>query len=735
MSVNRITRNEQFGVNFVKSHADVYEIETGRVIFSAFDKNGLKYVQFSRVTDNVNVNAMVINTEINDRNTELCELWHKRTGHISAKYLRELMNNANNIPKLKISDKMFRECIVCAEAKSTRLPHNKIRKKPTRRFEILCSDILDMNELSYDGKKYVITFTDAFSGYIRIVPIEKKSEITLQFSRYHKRLENQFKNEPVTILRTDNAKEYIAGDMELYCDQTGITIDSGAPYSPELNGLSERKNRVIIEKTRSLLIESGLASNKWSLAIRVVEYLMNRTPTKTNLEMKTPYEIIYGTKPDRSNLRVFGCVGMVHIPKETRTKLKSVAGNKLVPTSSEKILVGYTSTGYEFLDPKTEKVIVSRDVIFIENKRYENTKISTTITPDVDEDITEEEVRALGDHTYALYAFSTARKSFQKNLRKLSDNIPKTYQQAMKSEFKEDWIGAINREFNSHEENETWEVIPRRSNVNLLQTKWVFSIKYDEQGNEIAKARLVAIGCNDVNEYVMQDTYSPVCPIDIIRFILSITVERGYQIVAMDITTAFLYGSIDKEIHIRIPAGIELDSNKYMMRLKKSLYGLKISSKKWYETLKNVIERANYVMSNAERCLFYRKEGADIAILVTYVDDLLLVSNSEKLIEETQINLKSHFKIKIQHNPTTFVGLELYYDREEKTLQLSQINYINRMIEVFEIGDQLPQGTRMETKLDIPKSNVPNDDLEFRGYIGAFVIRSSFYETRCDGGC
>jgi len=131
-------------------------------------------------------------------------------------------------------------------------------------------DIYDFGEHSHDQKKLIVTFRDIMSGYIRIIPIKKKDEVAHNFAQYHKEMQNKVEAR-VAYLRCDKAKEFISGDLEIYCKQSGITTDSGIRYSPELNGTSERKNRVIIEKVRALLFQADFPSNYWTYAIQVTE--------------------------------------------------------------------------------------------------------------------------------------------------------------------------------------------------------------------------------------------------------------------------------------------------------------------------------------------------------------------------------------------------------------------------------------------------------------------------------
>jgi len=209
-------------------------------------------------------------------------LWHRRLSHCSAMYLREIMRKSKVLLQIKFSDDVFRKCKVCAEAKAKRSSHKSKRTPPKRKFEVISSYILDPECVAYDGKKLTVTFTDVFSGHVRFNPINKKSEVPTMFARFHKKVSNRFPDCPIAELQCDNAPEYTKGEMELYCNQTGIDIESGCPYVPEFDGTSERKGLDIIEKMRTLLIDAGMAPNMWPYAIKVIEYLMNRIPTETN---------------------------------------------------------------------------------------------------------------------------------------------------------------------------------------------------------------------------------------------------------------------------------------------------------------------------------------------------------------------------------------------------------------------------------------------------------------------
>ena len=117
-----------------------------------------------------------------------------------------------------------------------------------------------------------------------------------------------------------------------------------------------RANRTLMETVRCMLHYAGLSVQLWAEALATAVHLKNRSPTSCFGEV-TPYERWWKQKPDVSNLRVFGCVAYMHIPKEKRMKLEK--------KSTKCIFIGYTeqSKGYKLLDPVQNKMFRSRDVI------------------------------------------------------------------------------------------------------------------------------------------------------------------------------------------------------------------------------------------------------------------------------------------------------------------------------------------------------------------------------------
>jgi len=139
----------------------------------------------------------------------------------------------------------------------------------------------------------------------------------------------------------------------------GILRKYSCSYSPQHNGVAERKNMHIVEITRAMLNEKNLPNYFWAEAVGTAVYIMNRTPTVTVHGM-TPEEKFTGKKPNVSHLRVFGCNAYVHVLDEKRSKLD--------PKAKKCIFIGYSlkQKGYRCFNLSIRKLQVSKDVVFDE---------------------------------------------------------------------------------------------------------------------------------------------------------------------------------------------------------------------------------------------------------------------------------------------------------------------------------------------------------------------------------
>ena len=165
----------------------------------------------------------------------------------------------------------------------------------------------------------------------------------------------------VRAIRSDHGTEFENAKMLTFCRERGITHNFSAPYTPQQNGVVERKNRTLQDMSRTMLLSSGLAPTYWAEAVNTAFYIINRSMLLPILD-KTPYELIKGIPPNISHLRTFGCKCFVH------NNGKDNLG-KFDPRSDEAIFLGYSSSSkaYKVLNTRTQKFEESVHVVFNEN--------------------------------------------------------------------------------------------------------------------------------------------------------------------------------------------------------------------------------------------------------------------------------------------------------------------------------------------------------------------------------
>jgi Reverse transcriptase (RNA-dependent DNA polymerase) len=164
------------------------------------------------------------------------------------------------------------------------------------------------------------------------------------------------------------------------------------------------------------------------------------------------------------------------------------------------------------------------------------------------------------------------------------------------------WKDALKAELDSLEKRNIFGlVILTPKNINLVYYKWVFAIKRNEK-NEIVryKARLVAHGFTQIPGVDYEETYSPVVDAMTLRFLISLIITENLQMRLMDVVTAYLYGSVDNDIYMKVPEGLKC------LKLKRSLYGLKQSGRMWYNRLSEYIIKEGYKSNIISPCVFIK---------------------------------------------------------------------------------------------------------------------------------
>lgn len=713
------------------------------------------------------------------------DLWHNRLGHISkTKFLqiqkKNMMGDMRLIKNVHPSNDI---CEFCLIGKQTRKSHNVQKDKShiTRPLFVIHSDVCGkFKPESINRENYMVTFIDDYTHYCVCYLIKLKSEVISCFKDFVEKSEAHFDGKRVAHLYCDNGGEYISNDMKEFCSNKGIQYHLTAPHTPQQNGIAERMNRTIVEKTRSILHYSKLPKSFWSEAMRTSVFLINRSPTKANQDNKTPYEMWNSRKPTLTFLRIFGSTAFVHNKNMTR---------KLDSKTIKGIFVGYEPSGYKVWLPKERRYVVSCDVEFDEFN-FLNTRPSSSSglneldnsmnhlseedsRPDLvdsvvdfqlgdvptdsssnpmrsrlnvnersignhdDEDvhtnegINENEIRPgqardqvdthndfetveaqganeltdmpgtsneLNDDDYE----SSRRSKRPRNMNYINEKyndfvmscsnyeIPRNFLMISTSNQKKEWLQAITNELDSHRINNTWTLVKKPNNCNIVDCKWVFTIKTDEHGNPFKfKARLVARGFSQQHKIDYDETFAPVSSMPSFRIIIAIANKYNLMVHHMDVKTAFLNGELKEEIYMKVPEGVKNPENK-VCKLNKAIYGLKQAAKCWYDKFDKVIRDFGFVASGKDTCV-YMKKGAtqnQTIYLVLYVDDLLIVTGDVNLMDELKNYLMNCFRMTDLKEIRFFLGIKI--ERTENKITLDQTGYINTVLKRFNMSDCNP---------------------------------------------
>lgn len=725
------------------------------------------------------------------------DLWHRRLGHINYDSLqrmkRGLVSGIEYVEPPKSNDK----CRICAIGKQTRLPFSKSGSRASDLLEVVHSDICGpMEEESLGGSRYYLSFTDDKSRRIFVYFLKEKSGecVFNAFEEFRCMAERQTGKKLKTI-RTDNGKEFTNRKLEDHLKRLGIRHQTTADYTPEQNGLAERVNRTIVERARCMLYEAGLPKSFWAEATATAVYLVNRSPTKGH--STTPEEMWSGWKPNLAHVRVFGSKVMAHVPKPKRKKWDAKAFDCILTGFDEE------TKAYRLWDPKSRKIVKSRDVTFISEagekssssqskqfaapeRKFVRLDLSDSlpaqgpmpvvpepvpVVPEANDasDVEEDDPVAVEDSSFeddlidppicdvtssALPPRSTSNPPESQALRRsgrerylpgklrdfffpnsglssdrFSDNQPnsdvnmdagtnrdrpgpgpgasgqqqglaarrqppargdpRTSSEALNGPKAKLWKQAMDEEYLSQMEHDTWELVELPPDRKAIGCKWLYKTKEDEKGNIVRhKARLVAQGFNQKPGVDFDEVFAPVAKQVTLRTLLTVASQRQMVVKHMDVKTAYLHGKLDETIYMRQPEGYAMGGPNTVCLLKRSIYGLKQSARVWNRHVDAVFRKLGFKPSSADPCLYVRKRGNTYTYVLIYVDDMLVVCKTEEEFNGIHQALRQHFDVTSLGDVRHFLGIEI--ERDGNGFVLNQGRYILKLAERFGLENAKP---------------------------------------------
>ena len=657
------------------------------------------------------------------RRSDTGDLWHARLGHVNYSKLKIMMQKSmlKGLPQLEINHEIV--CAGCQYGKAHQLPYKDSKFKAKEPLELVHSDLLGkIKQPSTRGYQYLITFIDDFSRYVWVYFLKHKDEALEKFKEFKTTVEREL-GKKIKCLRTDNGGEYTSIEFNNYLKELNIRRQLTCAKTPQQNGVAERKNRHLAEICRSLLHAKNVDTRFWAECMKTTVYVTNRLP-QPRLDFLSPFQKLYDVKPTVNYFRVFGCVCYVFIADEDRSKFDKKA--------IRCIFVGYDEQkkGWKCCDPNTNKIYVSRNVVFDEASSWWANKVVLPDTHELqeklqtklqlesakDKDDTEgptsstsqSNVRSKSRSPWRIGVHETpdevetsqledqqiepsqpqlrrSTRERRQNPKYINDAYaevkePTTFEEASKSP---EWRKAMEEEILALKQNQTWNLVPKPEGVKPISCKWVYKLKTRPDGTiERYKARLVVRGFSQEYGIDYDETFSPVAKITTVRVLLALAASKSWKLWQMDVKNAFLHGELDRDIYIDQPQGfVNHEKPEYVCKLKKALYGLKQAPRAWYGKIAEFLVQSGYHVAPADSSLFVKIQGEKLSIVLVYVDDIIITGDDTSEIQRTRENLSVRFQMKELGELKHFLGLEV--ERKESGIFLGQHKYARDLIQKF----------------------------------------------------
>ncbi|CAA7062104.1 unnamed protein product [Microthlaspi erraticum] len=686
---------------------------------------------------------------------DLPKLWHERYGHLSHRGMKTLQskNMVRGLPVFDIQTFTCSDCLVGKQPRSSIPKRSSWRAKGV--LEMLHSDICGpISPMTTSGKRYILTFIDDYSRKSWVYFLSEKSETFSSFKLFKKKVETET-GKAIKSLRTDRGGEYTSHEFSEFCKEHGIRRQMTTAYTPQQNGIAERKNRTVMNMVRCMLSARKMPKSFWAEAVSWTFYVLNRCPTLA-VKNITPQEAWSGIKPSVEHFKVWGSIAHAHIPDEKRSKLDD--------KSTACILLGFSeeSKGYRLYNPKTKKIIVSRDVVFEETREWdweEDQKQNEELTWNDDDASWEEsdeesdgeaeeptaeveEPAETAEEAQPQQQAIVREGRIRRPPRHLSDYVagdeiedeedevnmvvinssdPSTFEEAEKHL---KWREAMDEEIKSIEKNQTWELAELPKGAKCIGVKWIYKTKLIELGEVTKfKARLVAKGYCQEHGIDYNEVYAPVARMDTIKMILSTAARKAWVIYQLDVKSAFLHGVLMEDVYIQQPKGYVIrGEEEKVYKLHKALYGLKQAPRTWFSRIEEYFIKEGFKKSQNEETLFLKgNKHGDILLVSVYVDDLIYTGDNVSMMEEFKKSMQREFDMTDLGKMRYFLGIEVL--QTTRGIHISQGKYALEVLKRFNMEDCNAVYNPMVpgSKLDMDEEGERVDETFYKQIIGSLM--------------
>ncbi|KAG9453782.1 hypothetical protein H6P81_006686 [Aristolochia fimbriata] len=275
LSVSKLTSDHNCQVLFYSNGFRVQEANTGKLLLKGPSRNGLYVVDH-------NASPSCLLSSVSD-----FSFWHRRLGHPGASVMRHVFHNLNIV----VSDSPNNTCHACRIIKSPTLPFSSSQTRPPSKLHTISADIWGPCPItSFNGYRYYIYFADHYSRFTWLFLLSSKTEVPSIFAKFQILVENQF-SAKIKVFQSDGGIEFMSKKFQDLLSSSGIHHNVSCPYTPQQNGLVERKHRHIVEMGLTLLAPASMPKSHWDSTFATSVYIINRLPTPI-LHSKSPFDVL-----------------------------------------------------------------------------------------------------------------------------------------------------------------------------------------------------------------------------------------------------------------------------------------------------------------------------------------------------------------------------------------------------------------------------------------------------------
>ena len=258
----------------------------------------------------------------------------------------------------------------------------------------------------------------------------------------------------------------------------------------------------------------------------------------------------------------------------------------------------------------------------------------------------------------------------------------------------------MDAEYAAFIQRETWTMVPRPLDANVVSCKWVYSLKYNPDGSIARyKARLVARGFSQAYGLDYHETFSLVARLSSIRVLFSIALDQSWPLHQLDVSNAFLYGDLAEEVFMDQPPGyVAQGESSEVCLLKKAIYGLKQSPRAWFHKFSQLLFSYGFVSTISDPTVMRKPTPHGCVILAVYVDDIIITSSDDAEVAATKAYLAQHFVTRDLSPPRYFLGLEIAYRPGQ--MSICQRKYVLDLLEETGMMGCKPASSPMEQNVD-----------------------------------